>query len=72
MEDSEEGEWVMYSDYEKSRDGWQEYAKHNGDLYISEMKRNRKLESRMLALFYILMATYGVIVAKLIGWSLGL
>lgn len=79
MEESEEGEWLMYSDYEKARDGWQEYAKHNGDLYISEMKRNRNLERendhythRMLVLFYVLMATYGVIVAKLIGWSLGL
>ena len=90
MEDSEEGEWVIYdpssitindqySDYEKSRDGWQKHVKHIGDLYILEMKRNIKLEKenehytdRMLALFYVLMATYGVIVGKLIVWSLGL
>ena len=79
MEESEEGKWIMHSDYEKSRDGWQKHVKHIGDLYISEMKRNIKLErendhyiDRMLVLFYVLMATYGVIVGKLIVWSLGL
>ena len=79
MIESEEGEWIMYSDYEKSRDGWRKHVKHIGDLYISEMKRNIKLErendhytNRMLVLYYVLMATYGVIVAKLIAWSLGL
>jgi len=80
MEESEQGEWIMYSDYEKkSRDGWQKHVKHIGDLYISEMKRNIKLErendhytNRMLVLYYVLMATYGAIVGKLIGWSFGL
>ena len=79
MTESEQGEWIMYSDYEKSRDGWQKHVKHIGDLYISEMKRNIKLErendhytNRMLVLYYVLMATYGAIVGKLIGWSFGL
>ena len=69
----------MYSDYEKLRDNWQEYVKHNGDLYVSELKRNIRLERenehyalRMQVLYYVLMVTYGAIVAELIGWSLGL
>ena len=79
MTESEQGEWIMYSDYEKSRDGWQKHVKHIGDFYTLEMKRNIKLErendhytNRMLVLYYVLMATYGGIVGKLIGWSLGL
>ena len=79
MEESEQGEWIMYSDYEKSRSFWHKNAKFAHTLHELELKRNIKLEiennhytDRMLVLFYVLMATYGAIVAKLIGWSLGL
>ena len=76
MEDSEEGEWVRYEEHQKLIEiynrQYKSAHKHIAKLDNSFKKYSRHLESRLLVLFYVLMATYGVIVAKLIGWSLGL
>ena len=79
MEDSEEGEWIRYDEHKKEverlKTNCDLYREMNKDMYLKYEKEYRlanHLTDRVNILFFVLMATYGAIVGKLIGWSLGL
>ena len=79
MKESEEGEWVRYDEvsskieYLLSKlEEANEYNKLTWLAYSKEYRSADHLETRVRALYIVLMVTYGAIVAKLIVWSLGL
>ena len=83
MEESEQGEWVQYDEHEKETerlrmecDSYRSMYRNTLDEFHNITKKYHKeqshYETRVNILYYVLMATYGAIVAKLIGWSLGL
>ena len=85
MTESEEGEWVRYEDYKEEteilrmeRDSYRAMYGDTFDNYCAMTRNYYKEQSlssdyrfRVGVLNLVLMATYGVIVAKLIVWSLG-
>ena len=79
MTESEEGEWVRHDEHQKLIEDYKAQEQFTWDLMREEQVRKWKamglsehLDARVRALYIVLMGTYGVIVAKLIGWSLGL
>jgi hypothetical protein len=79
MTESEEGEWVRYGEYKEivelvsmERDSYRELYREEQFSKWEAMGLAEHLNYRVHVLNIILMATYGGIVAKLIGWSLGL
>lgn len=87
MEESEEGEWVRYDEFRDEterlrmeRDSYHERYKDTLNEYCTDMTKNYYKKQnltdhyrfRVGVLFTVLMGTYGIVVGKLIGWSLGL
>jgi uncharacterized protein YydD (DUF2326 family) len=85
MTELEEGEWVRYKDYKEEteilrmeRDSYRDMYKDTLNNYCAMTKKYHEEQNltdhyrfRVDVLFTVLMGTYGVIVAKLIVWSLG-
>ena len=86
MKESEQGEFVRYDEHkeetERLRMERDSYRRMYNDLsgahcamfknYHDEQKLSNHLRLRVGILFTVLMAVVGIVVAKLIGWSLGL
>lgn len=83
MTELEQGEWVRYEDYKEEterlrmeRDSYRDMYRNTLDEFCNITKKYHKEQShyitRIGVLFTVLMATYVIIVGKLIGWSLGL
>lgn len=72
MRESEEGEWVRYDEHQKLIEDYEARDLFTWGLMRKEQILTDHLETRVRALYIVLMVTYGAIVAKLIAWSLGL
>lgn len=83
MTESEEGEWIRHEEHQKLIEDYKKLIKDykaqeqfTWELMQEEQVRKWKamglaehFSHRVHVLYIILMTTYGVIVAKLIGWS---
>jgi len=79
MAESEQGEWVRYEDYKEEtdilrmgRDSYRELYREEQVSKWEEMGLAEHLRDRIYGLSVVLVVTYVVIVAELIGWSFGL
>jgi hypothetical protein len=79
MKESEQGEFVRYEEAKQLLDDYKAQEKLMYDMYKDEQERKWEerrlvvhLRGRVTAMFFIIMALMGIVVGKLIGWSLGI
>ena len=79
MKESNEGEFVRYEgvkqlldDYKKAEQYMYERYKEEQEKKWEERRKVKHLEVRVRVLYCIIMAMMGVVLSKLIGWSLGI
>ena len=80
MKESEQGEFVRYEGVKQLLDDYKEAEKYMYERYKEEQEKKweerrkvKHLEVRVRVLYcIIIMAMMGVVLSKLIGWSLGI
>ena len=79
MKESSEGEFVRYEGVKQLLDDYKEAEKYMYERYKEEQEKKweerrkvKHLEVRVRVLYCIIMAMMGVVLSKLIGWSLGI
>jgi hypothetical protein len=78
MKESDDGEFVRYEGVKQLLDDYKEGEQYMYERYKEEQARKweerrkvKHLEARVNALYCIIMVMMGMVVGKLIGWSLG-
>lgn len=79
MKESDDGEFVRYEGVKQLLDEYKEAEQHMYERYKEEQEKKweerrkvKHLEVRVRVLYCIIMAMMGVVLSKLIGWSLGI